>query len=164
MDDTIIVVGTTEKDQYGNLNVTCKDGNQVRVNKKHEGLHHLFEQGKAIKLHWETYQNKTYVADAVLVEGELPPPTHPGTSGAPIPSAEESSSTMSKKDWADKDAIARTSIERQSSLKQAVNWCGIKVQAGKDLKTADVITCATLFEGYLKSGAVVKKSEPEPES
>ena len=85
MDDTIIVVGTTEKDQYGNLNVTCKDGNQVRVNKKHEGLHHLFEQGKAIKLHWETYQNKTYVADAVLVEGELPPPTHPGTSGAPIP-------------------------------------------------------------------------------
>ena len=83
MEDTIIVVGTTETDQYGNLKVTCKDGNQIRVNKKHENLHHLFEQGKAVILHWETYQGKTYVADAKWVEGELPPPTEP----QPIPTS-----------------------------------------------------------------------------
>ena len=62
---------------------------------------------------------------------------------------------------ADPDKI--TSIEKQSALKSAVTWCGIKVQGGQDLRTVDVITCAVMFEGYLKSGAVTKKTD-KPES
>ena len=78
MSETIIVVGHTELDEYGNLIVTPKGGGDaIRINKKHENLHPLFEQGRAIKLDWQTYKGKTYVADAVLVEGELPPPVTP---------------------------------------------------------------------------------------
>ena len=83
--DTIIVVGVTEKDGYGNLWVTPKgDGDRVKIGVKREGLHHLFEQGKAIILHWETYMNKPYVADAKLVEGELPQPEKPTPQAEPI--------------------------------------------------------------------------------
>jgi hypothetical protein len=76
--DTIIVVGVTETDGYGNLWVTPQGGgDKVKIAKKRENLHSLFQQGKAVLLHWETYMNKTYVSDAKLVEGELPPPTAP---------------------------------------------------------------------------------------
>lgn len=84
--DTIIVVGVTEKDGYGNLWVTPKgDGDRVKIGVKREGLHHLFEQGKAVILHWETYMNKPYVADAKLVEGELPPQPTAHAEPAPLP-------------------------------------------------------------------------------
>ena len=68
---TVIVVAKTETDGYGNLLVTDKEGKQVRVNKKHESLHPLFEQGKAVELDWQIYQGKDYVANARLVEEVL---------------------------------------------------------------------------------------------
>ena len=55
------------------------------------------------------------------------------------------------------DPIKTSSIERQSALKSSVAWCGLKLQGGQDLKTVDVITCAVMFESYLKNGAVVTK-------
>lgn len=71
--ETIIVVGVTREDEYGNLWVTPKGGgDEVKIGSKRSGLHSLFQQGKAIMLHWETYKNRTYVADAKAVEGELP--------------------------------------------------------------------------------------------
>lgn len=71
--DTIIVVGQTEKDGYGNLWATPQGKEDaVKISYKRQHLHHLFEQGKAIILHWETYKGKPYVANARLVEGELP--------------------------------------------------------------------------------------------
>ena len=79
MKDTIIVVGVTREDSYGNLWVTPKGGgDEVKIGVKRKQLHELFEQGKAILLHYETYKNIPYVADAKPVEGELPPPTKPG--------------------------------------------------------------------------------------
>ena len=73
--DTIIVVGVTRKDEYGNLWVTPKgDGSEVKIASKRSQLHELFEQGKAVLLHWETYKNRPYISDAKLVEGELPEP------------------------------------------------------------------------------------------
>ena len=78
MDDTIITVGVTEKDGYGNLWVTPQGGgDRIKIAQKREHLHELFEQGKAVRLHWETYMNKPYVSDAKLVEGELPEPQEP---------------------------------------------------------------------------------------
>lgn len=77
--DTVIVVGVTEKDEYGNLWVTPKGGgDKVKVAAKRNQLHPLFEQGVAVMLHWETYMNKPYVSDAKLVEGELPDVKEPG--------------------------------------------------------------------------------------
>ena len=85
--DTIITVGTTELDGYGNLLVTPQGGgDKIKIAQKREKLHSLFEQGKAVILHWETYMNRPYVSDAKLVEGELPParkPIMPDTGNIP---------------------------------------------------------------------------------
>jgi len=79
MAKTVIVVAVTETDQYGNLQVTAKEGGIVKIAKKREHLFGLFQQGKAVELDWQTYMNKDYVADARLVEGALPEPTDPPT-------------------------------------------------------------------------------------
>jgi len=76
--DTIIVVDQRRMDSYNNLWITPKGGgDEVKIGEKRAHLHPLFEQGKAVMLHWEVYMNKAYVADAKLVEGELPKPTEP---------------------------------------------------------------------------------------
>ncbi len=76
--DTIIVVGVTRLNEYGDLWVTPQDGgDEVKIGAKRARLHPVFEQGRAVMLHWETYKGKTYVADAKPVEGELPPATEP---------------------------------------------------------------------------------------
>lgn len=78
MADTVIVVGTTELDEYGNMWVTPKGGGErVKIAAKRSGLHPLFEQGKAVLLKWQTYQDHPYVADAKLVAGELQPAVTP---------------------------------------------------------------------------------------
>lgn len=51
----------------------------------------------------------------------------------------------------------RKSIERQKSLDIAERWCSLKVQGGADIKTAELITVAGLFESYLENGIQVKK-------
>lgn len=82
--DTVIVVGVTRIDEYGNLWVTPQGGgDEVKIAKKREKLHPLFQQGVAVLCHWETYMNKPYISDAKLVEGELPPPVTPET--VPVP-------------------------------------------------------------------------------
>ena len=51
----------------------------------------------------------------------------------------------------------RKSIERQTSLKSATDWCIAKLQGGQDIKTTELITVASLFESYLENGIQVKK-------
>ncbi len=76
--DTIIVVGVTRTDDYGSLWVTpAGGGDEIKIGEKRSHLHDLFQQGKAVMLHWATYKNKPYVSDAKAVEGELPPSTKP---------------------------------------------------------------------------------------
>jgi len=73
--DTIVIVGVTREDEFGNLWVTPQGGgDEIKIAAKRSKLHPLFEQGRAIMLHWETYMNRPYVADAKPVEGELPEP------------------------------------------------------------------------------------------
>lgn len=77
MNDTVIVVGITRKDQYDNLWVTpAGGGDEVKIGSKRAQLHDIFQQGRAVMCHWEVYMDKPYIADAKLVEGELP--TEPG--------------------------------------------------------------------------------------
>lgn len=52
----------------------------------------------------------------------------------------------------------RKSIERQTSLKSATDWCVAKVQGGEKVTTAQLIIVAGLFESYLENGLEVKKS------
>ena len=70
---TIISVGLTEEDGYGNLWVTPQGGgDKIKIGVKRKNLHPLFEQGKSVMLEWQTYNKIPYVSNAKLVEGALP--------------------------------------------------------------------------------------------
>ena len=71
----------------------------------------------------------------------------------------DASEDMTKKDWADKDTKTRRSIERQKALAEANAWCIAKLQAGKDIKTVELLSVAKLFESYLDNGIVVEKKK-----
>ena len=82
---SIITVALTEVDQYGNLFVTpAGGGDKIKIGVKRKQLHPIFQQGKVIQLHWETYMNKPYVSDAKQVAGEdLPAPVIPKVTPLP---------------------------------------------------------------------------------
>ncbi len=65
---------------------------------------------------------------------------------------------MSKGDWSEKDRVTRQSIQRQTSLKAAVEWC-IAKQATEPVTTVMVLTVAGLFESYLENGVQVEKKK-----
>ncbi|KKN74969.1 hypothetical protein LCGC14_0384710 [marine sediment metagenome] len=68
------------------------------------------------------------------------------------------SSEMTKGEWSEKDRVTRQSIQRQTSLKAAVEWC-IAKHATEPVKTAMVLTVASLFESYLENGISVEKKK-----
>jgi len=151
--DTIIIVGQTRLDSYENLWVTpAGGGDEVKIGEKRAGLHALFQQGKAVMLHWETYKNRLYVADAKAVEGELP---EPKSSQEVLPKQKE---VIEKARASVAFDPTRKSIERQTALKAAVEWCVAK-HATEPIKTAMVITVAGLFESYLENGIQVEKKK-----
>ena len=115
--DKIIVVGHTEIDEYGNLQVTDKGGGITKISVKREHLFPLFEQGKAVKLDIQTYKGKNYVADAELVEGALP------------------SSQESKQEPKSKDDIIRENMEwKADKIEQAMWW----KELGECLRCGDI--------------------------
>jgi hypothetical protein len=134
--ETIITVGATEKDSYGNLWVTPQGGgDRIKIATKRENLHSLFQQGRAVILHWETYMNKPYVSDAKLVEGELPLPQKP-IQPAPVegePSEEELGHLVKEAKKIGAEVIGdsrQISIERQSARKDAVEIECALIQSG----------------------------------
>ena len=74
MGKDIIVIADTRMDDYGNLIVVDKAGEETRINKNHSGLHALFQgsHGRAVSLTWKDYDFKgktgEYVDEAVLVD------------------------------------------------------------------------------------------------
>ena len=46
----------------------------------------------------------------------------------------------------------RKSIERQTSLKSATDWCIAQMTAGREVQTHDLLAVAAVFEKYLESG------------
>lgn len=46
----------------------------------------------------------------------------------------------------------KKSIERQTSLKCATDWCVAQLQSGEKPKTTQILSIATLFESYLAGG------------
>ncbi len=134
--DTIIVVGITELDEYNNLWITPQGGgDKVKIGAKREHLHPLFEQGKAVLLHWETYRNRTYVADAKLVEGELPPPKKPYEAPVIIQPAKS-----------DRDSV----IEAQVAIKSITElWAAGKLAEDNSLVVALKIWLSEKLNPYM---------------
>ena len=156
MDNTIITVESAKVDSYGNLMVTPKGGgNDIRIGVKRKQLFSFFSDGAAVELIWDSFKNKDYVADVRLVGESLPAPKQPIQTGA-MKKEPTNTSEMTKGDWSEKDRITRQSIQRQTSLKASVEWC-IAKHATESVKTAMVLTVASLFESYLENGIQVEK-------
>lgn len=72
--ETIFVVGETNLEEDGYLGVIDTEGNPIKVSPKRKHLFPLFEQnkGRAIKIKWDNYKGRDYVADAELFDGKPP--------------------------------------------------------------------------------------------
>ena len=68
---------------------------------------------------------------------------------SPMPSG---SSEMSKEDWAEKEAIKRRSIERQSALYAAKDIAVAKISKGVEMTVEKTIAVAKEFAKYLHMG------------
>lgn len=151
MPKTIITVEHTELDGYGNLTVTTKAGGEpIKIGEKRSHLHPLFEPGVAIELDWQTFNNRKYVADARLVEGELPPPVKPsmgGSEGDP-PKQEKviPDDKMTKEDWANRDAKR----DRSVTLAYAKD-----LAAAGQIEVTKIIFHADLFDKWVSGEITV---------
>jgi len=158
MAKTIIVVGYTEIDEYGNLLVTDKGGGVTRIAKKRERLFTLFQQGQAVELDWQTYMNKDYVADAKLVEGALPPPVEPLSASVPVGSHSRETSTSKNRSYAlsyVKDLAVADKIPVDKILSYAelfLRWLD------GDIKVED----EEVFKSLLKKTFSVVETKEEP--
>ena len=142
MEDTIVVVGVTREDEYGNLWVTPKgEGEEIKIASKRSNLHPLFEQGRAVLLHWETYKGKTYVADAKTVAGELPPPVDPPKTVTPDDTTSTSVTTKAHKP---------DSKNRAFALSYAKDYTVAKINKGTEQNVNDVVIVAEVFLQYLE--------------
>lgn len=158
--DTIIVVAVTRKDEFGNMWVTPKgDGEEIKIAAKRSQLHKLFEQGKAVLLHWETYMNKPYVSGAKLVEGELPEPV---ATGELLP---EHKAIIGKKprDYQDGQAIGRCWNDiRELIIHEKLSQVFGETTAVKILKAYQIQILSTLdvpYEDKELKAFKVKKEE-----
>lgn len=149
--DVIIVVGVTELDQYGNLIVTDKDGNKFKIAAKRSTLHPLFQQGKAIMLHYETYMDKPYVASAKPVEGNLPAPVKPQQVPDPKDMPPKSLTELLKQETGSKppDAKKTDPKNRAFALSYSKDISVAKITKGDKVTGLETLRIAELFRQYL---------------
>ena len=145
--DTVIVVATTEIDEYGNLIVTDKGGGKTKIGKKREYLFPIFQQGKAVLLHWETYMNRPYVANAKLAAGELPQATLKPDTGESTP----------KEKVEDRDTTTRL-------RSMILSYCKDLAVADK-IKVEQIVPQADRFYNWVETGretTIIQSKPKEP--
>lgn len=136
-----ITVSSTQENQYGDLIVKTKAGNELKIGKKRSQLFVVFQPGTEVTVGYATYMNKEYIAEAT-------PSAQVVSANTPVVVEKP---VMSKDDWAEKEAKTRKSIERQTSLNAAVELVKLApTKATSDL----VIEIAKKFENYLATGEV----------
>ena len=151
MNEILGSITSVEDDDYQGKDfkkVTLADGQVLKVKYGKEGMLKakwgLLQAGATIKFTMGDYQGKPFVKD---IEAVLQPAVNPNNT--PIPQQEQVDKALDE---------ARTTPNkpdpknRSFALAYAKDWCGVKVQGGEDIKTADVITVAKKFAEYLDNG------------
>ncbi len=154
MNEILGSITRVEDDSYDNKDfkkVTLAGGRVLKVKYGREGLLKakwgLLQEGKAIKFTMGLFNNKPFVQDIESIAELLQPAVNPNDTE--IPQQEEIDKALDE---------ARTTLNkpdpqnRSYALSYAKDWCGVKVQGGEDIKTADVITVAKKFAEYLDNG------------
>jgi len=134
-----IVVDFANLNDYGDLIVTDKEGQDYKVAKKREHLHSLFTEDRAITLHFAKYMDKRYVADASIPE--LPPPTKPKTPDD-YPDKEVTSTATAVKSTADvvTDKYIPKEVKRDTGKNGAFSFPDERT---RDIHRQVALKCAT---------------------
>ncbi len=148
-----IVVRSTTKDAKGYLIVTDEGGKEHKISPKRESLFSLFAAGKAIHLSYAKYQSVEYIANATPLE-QMIKTVKPAESGGVNVKIPEIGKIIPEKGKYKADPAKTESIERQTSLKSAIDLC----VAGK-IEIDQVISFATVFDKYLSGDFVESESD-----
>ena len=154
MSEILGSISKVEDDDYQGKDfkkVTLANGQVLKVKYGKEGSLKakwgLLQEGKAIKFTMGEYQGKPFVSDIESIAELLKPAVNPNDT--PIPQQAEIDKVFDEA----REKVATSNPQNRSyALSYAKDWCGLKLQAGVDLKTADVITVAKEFAKYLDNG------------
>lgn len=140
-------------DNYGNLVVQSTTGEEYKVSVKRNQLFDVFQPDTEVVVGYASYMNKEYVAEATpsaqVVSTDTPIQAEKPPEKDHLVKEATKIANMSKDDWAEKDRITRTSIQRQTALKEAVNLASLHPEQATGEK---VIATAKKFEKYLETG------------
>ena len=123
--------------------ITSKAGKKYFTIQNDEGQKFICFNPKLYPLFQLGSQVVDVNVEAGKKEGDTPRIVSVGTKAEDIPAK------IVEKAGYKADPEKTHSIERQSVLKSAVEWCGYKVQTGIDIKTEDVIKVAEKFLGFV---------------
>ena len=141
-----ITVESSDTNQYGDLIVHSKEGQDYKVSNKRTQLFDVFQPDAEVVIGFASYMNKEYVAEATAAEQIVSTDTPVQKEKDHLVKEATKIAKMTPDDWAEKDRITRISIERQTALKEAVNLASLHPEQATGEK---VIATAKKFEKYL---------------
>ena len=142
MNDTTITVKTARVDDYGNLWVMPVGGEKdIKIGEKRKHLHELFQVGNSVKLHYDTYLNKTYVADAELVSEAPTAVKEAQKLGAELKSVLEKPK-----------AYTPDPKNRSYALSYAKDIAVAQIEKGEEMAADKVVDIAKRFTHYMDTG------------
>ena len=151
----IFTVGEANPNEYGDLIVKDTQGNEYKIGNKRERLFEVFQIGAEVKVGYAVYMQKEYIASAEQTGKHLPIVEAIEKAGAKVKSATVEEK-MTKDDWKERDKITRTSIQRQTALKEANLQTLKQIELNPkiaELKSPEIaqvtINVAKIFEKYL---------------
>ncbi len=117
----IFTVESTSLDGYGSLVILDKAGQEHKVNKKHESLHHVFQAGLAVEVGYGNFMDHDFIHTAKAVAEGLAPPVvskPASTEEQPAPKIAIAPQAVGKTGYK-ADPAKMSSIERQVAIKLA---------------------------------------------
>ncbi len=141
-----IIADICEKNQYGDLVVTDKAGNDHKIGNKRAVLFDQFIPGRATEVGYATYMNRDYIATAKLVDIGSQPVTRktmPATKQTETP---PESTTLAEE--AVKLGATRIPTGDDRIRSMAISYAKDLVVAGK-IELKDIKACADRFVAYI---------------
>jgi len=136
--ETQIIVESTRLDDYGNLWVLDKNGDETKIAQKRSHLFPIFQPERGVNLYWAKYMDKLYVAEAQPLGDMINAPAEKPTLTTPTPDQPEIDASASKPQpkAPSKNAAFAVSYAKDLVLGDKVPLC-------------DMIRCAEWIRTYL---------------
>jgi len=139
--EEIFVVDRCEVNSYGDLLVTDQQGNEHKVNNKHQSIHKMFENGKAVKVGYGKYMNREFIHTAVQVADEID--RQAPKKAQPIATVTRPETSKPKAEPVDIREDERRKI-RSMSISYAKDMC-----VAGTIDRGEIAAWARFYEGYM---------------